>query len=69
MGFWLLIAGVGMGGSGVELPTPRVIYRPETAAGPAAYRPGAVGGPTAYRPLSVGLPPIYRPENTSAPSG
>lgn len=69
MGFWLLVPGVGMGGSGDETPTPRTIYRPESAVGPAAYRPGAVGGPAAYRPLSVALPAVYRPENTSLPSG
>jgi hypothetical protein len=68
MGFWLLVPGVGMGGSGEEVPTPRTIYRPQTAADPAAYRPGAVGGPAAYRPLSATLPPVYRPENATLPS-
>lgn len=37
---------------------PRTIYRPSTAAGPAAYRP-----------LSATLPPTYRPSNPSTPAG
>ena len=58
--------------SGIAAEAPldvRVIYRPQTASGPAAYRPGAVGGPAAYRPMSATLPPFYRPNNPTTPSG
>lgn len=58
MGFWLLVPGVGMGGSGVETPTPRVIYRPQSAVPPSGYRP-----------LSATLPPLYRPNNPTTPAG